>query len=60
MKRSRNNTRKLVLGHAVIRELKLGELERADGGTTSDANTGDEKAVPRPPEDPRDGYVINC
>jgi hypothetical protein len=60
MNRSRNITKKLVLGSSAIRELKLGELERIDGGSGSDTSAVDGKAVVPPPEDPRGGYVINC
>jgi hypothetical protein len=60
MKRSRNHTKKLALGHAAIRELKLGELERIDGGSSSDSIAVSGEPAGRPSEEPRDGYVLTC
>jgi hypothetical protein len=60
MKRSRIYTTKLALGHAAIRELKLGELKRIDGGSSSDSIAVSGEPAARPPEEPRGGYVLTC
>jgi hypothetical protein len=59
MKRSPNNTKKLVLDHAAVRELKLGDLERTHGGSTTTSGTVTREPV-YPPEKPGDDYVVTC
>ncbi len=59
MKRSPNYTMKLVLDHAAVRELRLGDLEQTLGGSTTTSGTVTREPV-YPPKEPDDGYGLTC
>lgn len=60
MKRSPDYTKKLALDHAAVRELRLGELERINGGGTSTSVFFIGEPVPPPEKKPDDEYELTC